>query len=63
MYELYKRNRRIGRYSSKNSAIVIANRMRGDERFQRFTIVNGRNEWTAMVPPKGGGKTRWEKVA
>jgi hypothetical protein len=64
MFELYKREKPIGSYSSFASATVIANRMRGDERAQRFTIVGPKGQqWEAMLPPKGAGRARWEKAA
>lgn len=64
MFELYKRDKQIGTYSSFASAIVIANRLRGDERAQRFTIEGpGGQRWETMLPPKGAGRARWEEAA
>lgn len=60
-FDLFKRDKQIGRYSSLASAQVIANRLRGEERAQRFTIKKGKHEWYAMVPPIGGGRTKWLK--
>jgi hypothetical protein len=63
MVELYKREKLIGRYSSINSAKTIAYLHRGEERAQRFTIRKGRACWETMLPPKGQGRARWERVA
>jgi hypothetical protein len=62
MFALYKRDKQIGTYSSFASAQAIANRMRGDERAQRFTIEGPKgSRWEAMLPPKGAGRARWEQ--
>jgi len=63
MFALLKRDKVIGRYSSLNSAQAIANRLRGEERAQRFTVRKGREQWVTMLPPKGQGRAKWEKLA
>ncbi len=63
MFDLYKRKRFLGSYTSFNSATVTANRFRGEERSQRFTIKNKRNQWDAMLPPKGRGRAKWRRSA
>lgn len=64
MFELYKRDKPIGCYSSFASASAIAYRLRGEERAQRFTIKGPKGkQWEAMLPPKGAGRARWEEAA
>jgi hypothetical protein len=63
MFLLFKRDKPIGSYSSFASAKTIANRLRGNERAQRFMIQYGRKRWLAMLPPKGQGRAKWQKAS
>lgn len=61
MFELYKRDRQVGSYSSYSAAKIAASRMRGEQRAQRFTIRGPKGqEWHTMLPPQGAGRAKWE---
>jgi len=63
MFDLFKRDRRIDSFPTIVAAQKHANKLRGDERAQRFSVRKGRQQWVTMLPPKGQGRAKWEKVA